>query len=74
MFVFYTHDVWFQHLAALLLMGTGRNMISAAEYNRIRCILKLILEVDLPDLGATDLVYISRLLEHLILIQAVFGS
>lgn len=55
-------------------MGTGRDMISAAEYNRIRCILKLILEVDLPDLGATDLVYISRLLEHLILIQAVFGS
>ncbi|EGG01479.1 uncharacterized protein MELLADRAFT_92137 [Melampsora larici-populina 98AG31] len=40
-----------EHAAALLMLGTGRNLMSTAEYNRIRSILKRILEVDLPDLG-----------------------
>ncbi|KAH9807809.1 hypothetical protein DFH28DRAFT_1201673 [Melampsora americana] len=40
-----------QHVAALLMMGTGRNLMSTADYNRIRSILKVVLHVDLPDLG-----------------------
>ncbi|EGF97427.1 uncharacterized protein MELLADRAFT_85368 [Melampsora larici-populina 98AG31] len=40
-----------EHVAALLLLGTGRNLLSTAQYKRIRCILKKVLNVDLPDLG-----------------------
>ncbi|KAH9809499.1 hypothetical protein DFH28DRAFT_1133401 [Melampsora americana] len=40
-----------KHAAALMMMGTGRNLMSTAEYNRIRSIIKLVLKVDLPDLG-----------------------
>ncbi|EGG05605.1 uncharacterized protein MELLADRAFT_107442 [Melampsora larici-populina 98AG31] len=39
-----------EHAAALLIMGTGRNLTSTAEYNRLRCILKLVMNVHLPDL------------------------
>ncbi|EGF98423.1 uncharacterized protein MELLADRAFT_95711 [Melampsora larici-populina 98AG31] len=39
------------HAAALMMLGTGRNLMSTAEYNRIRAILKRVLKVDLPDLG-----------------------
>ncbi|KAH9815167.1 hypothetical protein DFH28DRAFT_1107682 [Melampsora americana] len=40
-----------EHAAALLMMGTGRNLMSTGEYNRIRSIMKLVLKVELPDLG-----------------------
>ncbi|EGG10193.1 uncharacterized protein MELLADRAFT_60699 [Melampsora larici-populina 98AG31] len=40
-----------EHVAALLLLGNGRNLLSTAQYKRIRCILKKVLNVDLPDLG-----------------------
>ncbi|KAH9807690.1 hypothetical protein DFH28DRAFT_1202848, partial [Melampsora americana] len=40
-----------KHAAALLMMGTGRNLMLTAEYIRIRSIVKLVLKVDLPDLG-----------------------
>ncbi|EGF97018.1 uncharacterized protein MELLADRAFT_89680 [Melampsora larici-populina 98AG31] len=40
-----------EHAAALLMLGTGRNLMSTAEYNHIRAILKRILKVDLPDLA-----------------------
>ncbi|KAH9809142.1 hypothetical protein DFH28DRAFT_1036566 [Melampsora americana] len=40
-----------EHLAGLLMLGTGRNLMSTAEYKRIRCILKKVMNVDLPDLG-----------------------
>ncbi|EGF97180.1 uncharacterized protein MELLADRAFT_87422 [Melampsora larici-populina 98AG31] len=40
-----------EHVAALLLLGTGRNLMSTAQYKCIRCILKKVLNVDLPDLG-----------------------
>ncbi|KAH9810721.1 hypothetical protein DFH28DRAFT_488008 [Melampsora americana] len=40
-----------EHAAALLMLGTGRNLMSTAEYTRIRCILKNVLQVFLPDLG-----------------------
>ncbi|KAH9824991.1 hypothetical protein DFH28DRAFT_878023 [Melampsora americana] len=40
-----------EHAAALLMLGTGRNLMSTAEYNRIRSILRRVLKVDLPDLG-----------------------
>ncbi|KAH9816488.1 hypothetical protein DFH28DRAFT_1125259 [Melampsora americana] len=39
-----------EHAAALLMMGTGRNLMSTAEYNCIRSIMKLVLKVELPDL------------------------
>lgn len=40
-----------EHAAALLMLGTGRNLMSTAEYNRLRSILRRVLKVDLPDLG-----------------------
>ncbi|KAH9810402.1 hypothetical protein DFH28DRAFT_932887 [Melampsora americana] len=40
-----------EHAAALLMLGTGRNLMSTAEYNRLRSILKRVLKVDLPDLS-----------------------
>ncbi|EGG06860.1 uncharacterized protein MELLADRAFT_63079 [Melampsora larici-populina 98AG31] len=40
-----------EHATALLMLGTGPNLMSTAEYNHIRTILKRTLEVDLPDLG-----------------------
>ncbi|EGG08209.1 uncharacterized protein MELLADRAFT_84994 [Melampsora larici-populina 98AG31] len=40
-----------EHAAALLMLGTSRDLMSTAEYTRIRCILKNVLHVDLPDLG-----------------------
>ncbi|KAH9815307.1 hypothetical protein DFH28DRAFT_969339 [Melampsora americana] len=40
-----------EHAAALLMLGTGRNLMSTAEYTRIQCILKNVLQVFLPDLG-----------------------
>ncbi|KAH9808465.1 hypothetical protein DFH28DRAFT_909450 [Melampsora americana] len=40
-----------EHAAALMMLGTGRNLMSTSEYNRIRSILKKVLKVDLPDLG-----------------------
>ncbi|KAH9820343.1 hypothetical protein DFH28DRAFT_1079757 [Melampsora americana] len=53
-----TTDTWLpwyplrkkEHVAALLMMGTGRNLMSTADYNCIRSILKVLLHVDLPDL------------------------
>ncbi|KAH9807976.1 hypothetical protein DFH28DRAFT_1088454 [Melampsora americana] len=40
-----------EHAAALMMLGTGRNLMSTAEYNRVRSILRRVLKVDLPDLG-----------------------
>ncbi|EGG02512.1 uncharacterized protein MELLADRAFT_91346 [Melampsora larici-populina 98AG31] len=40
-----------EHAALLLMLGTSRDLMSTAEYTRIRCILKNVLQVDLPDLG-----------------------
>ncbi|KAG0145617.1 hypothetical protein CROQUDRAFT_658412 [Cronartium quercuum f. sp. fusiforme G11] len=40
-----------EHLAGLLLSGSGRNLMSREEYSRIRRILKEVMEVSLPDHG-----------------------
>ncbi|EGG11144.1 uncharacterized protein MELLADRAFT_102828 [Melampsora larici-populina 98AG31] len=40
-----------EHAAAMMMLGTGRNLMSTAEYTRIRTILRNILDVFLPDLG-----------------------
>ncbi|KAH9807795.1 hypothetical protein DFH28DRAFT_1001874 [Melampsora americana] len=39
------------HAAALLIMGTGRNLMSTSEYNRLRRILKLVINFHLPEIG-----------------------
>ncbi|KAH9814114.1 hypothetical protein DFH28DRAFT_972285 [Melampsora americana] len=40
-----------EHAAALLIMGTGRNLMSTAEYNRLRRILKMVINFHLPEIG-----------------------
>ncbi|KAH9808247.1 hypothetical protein DFH28DRAFT_1196797 [Melampsora americana] len=39
-----------EHAAALLIMGTGRNLMSTAEYDRLRRILKMVINFHLPEI------------------------
>ncbi|KAH9809107.1 hypothetical protein DFH28DRAFT_1191574 [Melampsora americana] len=40
-----------EHAAALLILGTGRNLMSTSEYNRLRRILKMVINFHLPEIG-----------------------